>query len=1197
MKGGETSSVFPPRRSKRVRENVQNTPVSSQQGINDKEGQRTIHISKHHHPSSIYPSLSTLPNDDMANLLQAVGFKEFYSSLNWDEGPSSRVADFLMSSDLVHKEDNESEIFYIAPHCRFPMVITMDKLAQAFQLSLDGMDETTAPATAEGREADESAERFFQLDSAGRYYRLSSGKSYELCTASKFVRQALFLLHNRSIMTKSQMKILTAALEGKPVAWAKILWTNLVRRMSSFHELASRYGTESQHELSVRLSNVSYGAVLVALLSKLEQNTAVLFSPNVPTTSLDGSSDSDELFVIEIAPRKKPRLVKVEVPDSEVDAGQNASIFAVGGSRSVCQRTGDMEGRGMEVVYPLIHLFGQNTASDLLVKKEKVSIEVISVEEDISTEENISIGKSSADCPVEEANNSGEDAAAILGDGNSAEFVQNLQGDHSHEVLQQFIHGSDSSTPHVLDKSNRVTTLIQFNMEQKVRTQDDGLEAGEAVCNSQGSPEVSAAVAEERSICSVDAAENPVVIRITEGQTAEMTQDHSPPSPHLANMPCQFECQSSMPQDEGQLIPSKPMSAQAPQKTQKPRQMTDLVQVPATSLVKLAISIKHFLDGLNEAGVPKEVYVNVKAEKLMEALRLELQNRDLEDFSERTDLFGMNQSMDTIFDSVWTLQDLLRTSQKECASLGQEMDTILTRFTKEGKSTVSDFDPSKLPLYQQLQVLKAKMNKINACIVMKEAALQRGRKDWLKQRGILIHRRNETKLEQTKQTKRIDELEAEIKLKGDKLRECMEKLHTESVSRKYSEANIESLEEEIQYLKVKLMDKSAEIENLQRERLEEANLLNQKLEQVKSEVQMKDVDLAEAVSEINVLKQTLATISGRQEFQNAMLKDKDTEQTVEALPGRLEIQDGILKDKDVELSTLREEIAKLKQDNSALEVEKTVLSTERQIIEAKTMNLLNEINLLQQTVETLPGRLEIQDGVLKDKDAELSTLREEITKLKQESSALELEKEILSKEKQKVEADNTKLLRVNEEKEERLEELKCKLSISKERVAKSELVLAVKEQETISLATKFDAAEKRFEECKASREMAFAMVKRQKNIQDSYKKQTVYLQDKCEKLESRLEKHLKRQSHLLRQIEEERDRMEEGHFNQEQQGIRFSGEPSDTQSVEDMKEQLTKLRIETREILASSLERLNLIVTSHSVPMKSSEKSSASSAG
>ncbi|KAL2608093.1 hypothetical protein R1flu_026666 [Riccia fluitans] len=249
---------------------------------------------------------------------------------------------------------------------------------------------------------------------------------------------------------------------------------------------------------------------------------------------------------------------------------------------------------------------------------------------------------------------------------------------------------------------------------------------------------------------------------------------------------------------------------------------------------------------------------------------------------------------------------------------------------------------------------------------------------------------------------------------------------------------------------------------------------------------------------------------------------------------------------------------------------------------------------MEETLKELTCKL----SILKDKDEKVCTLREEISKWMQENSALELDKEALRKEKQRTQVENTNLLKQKEEMEESLIELKCKLNISKERVSKSEELLRnsllllyelrLKEQERVALRGKVNAEEKKLEECKRSREMAFEMVKKQKCIQDSYKRLTAYLKEEGEK-------HFKRHSRLLKQVEEERDKMEEGHFNQEHEGIWLIGETRETQTVEDMKDQLTKLQTETKGILASSVDN-----NSHSTTgiMKSfGEKSSASSAG
>ncbi|KAL2608092.1 hypothetical protein R1flu_026665 [Riccia fluitans] len=153
----------------------------------------------------------------------------------------------------------------------------------------------------------------------------------------------------------------------------------------------------------------------------------------------------------------------------------------------------------------------------------------------------------------------------------------------------------------------------------------------------------------------------------------------------------------------------------------------------------MVISVRHFLDGLNEAGVPPEVYVKSKAGRLMDALKLELENRDLEDFDEQTHLFGMNQTVDKMFDSLWTLEDILRKSQKECDILEKEMDEMVTTFSKHKreKSLVSDSVAQDQPkLIEKLKAMKEK-------VMMKEAAQQRSRKEWLKQQVILVNWRNE----------------------------------------------------------------------------------------------------------------------------------------------------------------------------------------------------------------------------------------------------------------------------------------------------------------------------------------------------------------------------------------------------------------------------------------------------------------------
>ncbi|KAL2607648.1 hypothetical protein R1flu_026221 [Riccia fluitans] len=515
-----------------------------------------------------------------------------------------------------------------------------------------------------------------------------------------------------------------------------------------------------------------------------------------------------------------------------------------------------------------------------------------------------------------------------------------------------------------------------------------------------------------------------------------------------------------------------------------------------------------------------------------------------------------------MFNSLWTLEDILRKSQKECDILEKEMDKMVTTFSKHKrvKSLASD------SIAQDQPKLIEKLKAVTEKVMMKEAAQQQSRKEWLKQRDILVNRRNEMKFEDSK---RLEQLEGEVKKRDDNLRRCKEKLHTESVRRRYSEANVASLKEEIQYLKVAMNEKSAEIEKTQKERdegLQEANFLKQKIDQVTSEVQMKDVDLTVAVNEINLLKVTVETLSGR-----------------------LQCQNGFLKDKDEQIGTLRKQIAKWIQENSALELEKAALYTEKQRIEVENTNLVKVKQEMEESLKELICKL----SILKDKDEQVCTLREEIAKWLQENSALELDKEALRKEKQRTQVENTTLLKQKEETEESLIELKCKLNISKERVSKSEELLRLKEQEIISLRGKVNAEEKKLEECKRSREMAFEMVKKQKCIQDSYKRQTAYLKEECEK-------HLKRHSRLLKQVEEERDKVEEGHFNQEHEGIWLIGETSETQTVEDMKDQLTKLRTETKEVLASSVDRLTNILNSHSSTgiMKSfGEKSSTSSAG
>ncbi|KAL2607651.1 hypothetical protein R1flu_026224 [Riccia fluitans] len=629
---------------------MQNSPVSSQRGITTGEVRRVIQVSKHHHPSSIYPSLSSLANKDLANLLQRLGFKEFYSCLNWHVDHSRNATDFLMSSDLVHKENGESEIFYIAPHCHFPVVITVEKLAQVFQLSLDGMDDTPA-VPSEAKIDIYKEETYFKLDTARRYYILRTGISTELCTAGKFARQALFLIQNRSIMGRTQMKILTAAVEGKPVAWERILWKNLVMRMSSFHKLASRCGSQSQQELSSKLSSISYGAVVVALLTKLEQKPEPNSSPNVFTNSLDKDSDTDSdeetlINMIQKRRRKKARLMIGEDSDAEEDGGSRS--FALYG----CERTGEIEDR-WKGVHPLGQVAIQIIPGNVLVKEEEVSIE-----------EEISIGEPSADWPLVDASNSRVDAAAGLDGGDAAEFTPNLlQLDHSREVILRVSNDCHLALePHFLHGPNELTEwpLMSVNVDHgqiiEICNEDNLLEIRQALSNK--TLKVSAAEPEEVRTCGMDLIEKPDV---TKDKSAEMAHDRFPsivscytnPEPRnvlpkLLTMSYHREGQSSMHQGERSLIRFPPLTARVSQKANPLRLMTDKAQIPATSLVKMVISVRHFLDGLNEAGVPPEVYVKSKAGRLMDALKLELENRDLEDFDEQTHLFGMNQTVDNV---------------------------------------------------------------------------------------------------------------------------------------------------------------------------------------------------------------------------------------------------------------------------------------------------------------------------------------------------------------------------------------------------------------------------------------------------------------------------------------------------------------------------------------------------------------------
>ncbi|KAL2619971.1 hypothetical protein R1flu_000176 [Riccia fluitans] len=226
------------------------------------ETREAVDWSKSYHEQRRYAGLSNHSLvRELEDLLDATGLREFYSCLDWSKTSVKVVQHFLMTA-LVVQKTNHSEILYHPSQLQSPIIITAEKLAQALHLRVQGISDPTPTDSFE-------KETGFKLMSTGKFFALNSAPSKALCTAGRFVNQALFLWQSAYYLCKPNMIILRAALNGESVAWGRIMWKNLTRRIISFQQLASKSGPKAERELRNKLSCISFGPVVIALLLKL----------------------------------------------------------------------------------------------------------------------------------------------------------------------------------------------------------------------------------------------------------------------------------------------------------------------------------------------------------------------------------------------------------------------------------------------------------------------------------------------------------------------------------------------------------------------------------------------------------------------------------------------------------------------------------------------------------------------------------------------------------------------------------------------------------------------------------------------------------------------------------------------------------------------------------------------------------------
>ncbi|KAL3690350.1 hypothetical protein R1sor_016659 [Riccia sorocarpa] len=263
-------------------------------------------------------------------LLETAGLKNFSSCLDWSSSSPfpAYVQHFLLTAEIV-KKSSHTEIVYRPPHgqlqFRTPLIITLEKLAQALNLSLEG---ACGPSCSD----DIQAETWFRLGKGRRYFLSNSGKSKAVYALGKFANRVVFLWKDGNTIGKCNAAVLGAAVVGKPVAWGKVLWRNLLGRISSFHQLAPGPGNPIDGTLSEELSEISFGAVIVALLSRIDhgaQHDAWLqnlrrFSwfqaQPVAAPSWWECGDDETLadWLSKCRKKKKPKLIEAEFGNAAV---------------------------------------------------------------------------------------------------------------------------------------------------------------------------------------------------------------------------------------------------------------------------------------------------------------------------------------------------------------------------------------------------------------------------------------------------------------------------------------------------------------------------------------------------------------------------------------------------------------------------------------------------------------------------------------------------------------------------------------------------------------------------------------------------------------------------------------------------------------------------------------------------------------
>ncbi|OAE34206.1 hypothetical protein AXG93_1593s1650 [Marchantia polymorpha subsp. ruderalis] len=214
-----------------------------------------------------FPNYSNIADQAFKSLLETCGLDQLYACLKWRWTPVDFIVDFVGHTQIQESTRFEDTIILYYPRgSGTPMLFTMHNVAATFKLDLQGfyVDKATC------KDVDMNDRYRMQKTPMGdTYFPVTSAASNGLYLLAKFVMQVIFQSRNPLKGSIVCMRHLQVALDGKPVAWGKLLWKFLVKRLLSCQQ---QEGARDFHS-KLKSSYVGLAAVIAAVLLRVEINS------------------------------------------------------------------------------------------------------------------------------------------------------------------------------------------------------------------------------------------------------------------------------------------------------------------------------------------------------------------------------------------------------------------------------------------------------------------------------------------------------------------------------------------------------------------------------------------------------------------------------------------------------------------------------------------------------------------------------------------------------------------------------------------------------------------------------------------------------------------------------------------------------------------------------------------------------------